>query len=150
MQIVLGFDEDLLRRYDGRGASLFFRIALEHGGEYYPAEDWWDFGAVIVDWWMLATVRLLQGAPEGKFTFMDGPYVVDVRRMAASRTFELIPEHRDVRWLVPYAEVGRALIKAAQAIVAECERMGVGERDRASLAKGVEALHTAIVANGGR
>lgn len=55
MRICLKFDEQLLKNYEKRGASLIFGIAWEHEGVYYPSEDWIDFGSTILDFWLVGT-----------------------------------------------------------------------------------------------
>ncbi len=80
MNIVLGFDEETLRRYEGRNSPLLFSIVLEDDGQVFPEDGWLDFGCVILGWWIGAVLRMSAGTSEEELAFMDGPFTLIATR----------------------------------------------------------------------
>jgi hypothetical protein len=140
MQILVSLDEQLLAKYDKRGAPLFFGITWEHEGIYYPERSWMDFGVVILGWWFAATLRLRQGTDEDKFLFMDGPYAIKAKYYRQEDTLELIPEGLDTIWKVPFNELAKELIRTANGVYRELKRFGIGENDQINLNKYIALL----------
>src|SRR5690242_16664917 len=116
MKIRLKFDEATLLKYEQRGSPLLFGISWEHQGLYYPSEDWLDFGAVILGWWFTATNNLLQGAKEEKFSFMDGPYSIQLTPYSMEKLIILEPQGLTVTWKAPLVEIAEELIHAANEV----------------------------------
>jgi hypothetical protein len=69
------FDESSLRQGSGASRSVTGVLYYEFSGLSFPAEQWRDFPAVIVTWWLEALEKIeTRGEPEAVLHFMDGPY----------------------------------------------------------------------------
>lgn len=143
MRVLLGFDGRLLAERERAGGPLVIDVEVEHEGVSYPFRGWSDFGAVIVGWWTMRTVELLQGAAAVDFDFMDGPYSIRVARSDSPGVFDMRPEGKDYLWNVSSEELVEELVRAAGTIRDEFGRLGVGEIDRMSLEVGIARLRDA-------
>ena len=141
MTLHLDFDEQIMRRYYDRGAPLLFYIHWIHGHIAYPSKDWMDFGVVIVDWWLAAAKRLLEGATEEELPFMDGPYRMFLRREA--NMLRVLTKDAPGDWTVPTEEFIDELMGAAATIGVELARLGISQDDQKGLQKGTADLKEA-------
>lgn len=140
MQICLSFDQQLMEKYDARGSPLFFGIAWEHEGAYYPDKAWMDLGAVIVDWWLSTVIHLWRGSNSDKFQFMDGPYLIEAEYDPRSGMVELKPENLDITWYVPLTKIVEELVSAAEKICRELGRIGIARETQVGLEKFINQL----------
>lgn len=140
MQILLDFDEQLLKKYEHRGASLIFNITWEHDGVYYPSKNWIDFGVVVIGWWIGVINQLGQESNKSEFLFMDGPYSIEIKFDKKQGVVTLVPKGLDVVWIVSFSQLVGELISAAKRIYEEFNRIGVGKTDQISLQKGIKLL----------
>lgn len=136
MQIIVDIEEATVVNYYKRGAPLFFSITWEHEGVYYPSKDWCDFGIVILDWWFSAINQLQEGASEGTFTFMDGPYSIGVAYNASTGIIELAPEGLNVKWPVMLTQCIAELIHASDEICQKLALLKIDEKEWLSLKLG--------------
>ena len=140
MEIRVEFDnQELVRFINGKG-PLLFEVSWENNGTYYPMKHWSDFGNVILGWWFATTVELLEGADEGKFLFMDGPYSVKAKYNRQTGIVELIPKGRDAVWKMPIVELLKKLLQAIDKTFEELSRRGIGEEKQAALAENSAVL----------
>jgi hypothetical protein len=144
MQIELSFDEELLAKYKKRGAPPLFGIAWKCEGVFYPSDDWLDFGAVILSWWLVSAHRLLKGKDEDEFVFMDGPYSIKIKYCRQADFVQLNPSGLDMTWEVPFYQLAQELIRAANQVCRELIRTGAGARERTALEKGIADLRVAL------
>src|SRR5947208_15791443 len=103
MQIIANLDRvdvTKLRDRELEDAPFSFPFALEHDGLFYPHEDWWDFGVVLLGWWSWELLALLQHSRVKRFLFMKGPYEVQVRHRRSTHLMEMYPLGLDVIWKV--------------------------------------------------
>lgn len=140
MKIKLKFDDELLKEYEARNSSPFFGICLQHDGQFYPSEDWMDFGSVILAWWMAAQFHLLGSGRCQKFLFMDGPYEVKVRHRRSSKMMELRPQGWDVVWKIPPYELTEVILSAAETVVEKLAQLETGSKEREVLERSVGKL----------
>jgi hypothetical protein len=144
MQIVIGFDEQLLTKWDRRRDVLLFRIAWRCDNIYYPQENWIDFGLVILGWWLGIADRLWQGIQEEDFFFMDGPYSIKAIQHQAEDVVELIPRGLDVTCRTSLAQLSDELIHAANEVCSVLAQTEGSEVHRVVLEKGIARLKATI------
>jgi len=138
MEIKVAFDEATIRRYHARGASPVFSIYWAHNGMAYPSDDWTDFGAVILGWWLVAVEGLINGAPEARFPFMDGPFAL-IARTDGDETVVFTTEG-EINWEMSTDELVRSINRAASKVERELRRLGVGKREREALTRGMQSI----------
>ena len=143
MQIKLDFDNMLLQEYEARNSPPFFLISFQHIDEFYPSENWTDFGGVILSWWICALVQLLRRGHREQFLFMDGPYEIEVCYRRKTGMMELRPEGLDVVWEVTPIELSDALVCAGETVVQKLIQVGTGVRIRKGLEQGLAELRQA-------
>ena len=148
MRIVLRFDDQMLDSSVKRTSPLIFTISWEHEGTYYPMKNWSDFGVVILDWWIAATIRLLQGSRTEKFEFMDGPYSINAIYHRQSRMVELLPDTSQASWItsskwnVSSNELVEELLRAANTVRTKLMQGEYGEKEQALLETDIVNLRT--------
>jgi len=138
MEIKVAFDEERMRRYHDRGSPLFFGIHWARQEEAYPADNWLDFGAVILGWWLGAAAKLVEGSTEQKFSFMDGSFSLTARR--EGDLLRITGETEPVAWTIPLEEVTAAVIRAANEVHRELLRLDMAIEEREGLASGIHQL----------
>ncbi|HCO21572.1 MAG TPA: hypothetical protein DIT97_00300 [Gimesia maris] len=115
MNIKLIFDDDLIRKYSSQGSNINFIIYLEHNNECYPDDKWYDFGDVVLGWWIMAFTRLLLGKEEETLLFMDGPYNISMKFDSENKYLILKPAKTSLTWRVSinnlYLELQRSCNK---------------------------------------
>jgi len=118
-------------------------IALEVRGVVFPAAGWNDFVVVILEAWLTALVRLMRHASDAeRVHFMDGPYAVDMTRLATGaiqvRALDRPDCVRSVADVMPVALAENA-VAAAEGVAAYCRAQGHRSTD-------FDRLETALVA----
>jgi hypothetical protein len=142
MVLQLGFDEQLIRRYESRGSDPLIEIHWRESGMDYPSPDWLDFGLVLLDCWFGAADRLLHGASEEDLVFMDGPYALTVRREGG--LLRVCGRGITERWTVSLAALVAEILRGAETAVAELARLGVAEKQRQSFQRAIPGLEAAL------
>jgi hypothetical protein len=137
-------DTELLQEYERRNSPLFFGISVHQNNNFYPSEDWTDFGAVILNWWIFTLIHLLGRGRCQKFLFMDGPYAIEVRHRRSTKMIELRPQGLDLVWEVPPSELAEAVAHAAETVVQKLAKVGIGKREREGLEQAVGQLREAM------
>ncbi len=137
-------DAELLQEYERRNSPLFFGISLHQNNQFYPSEDWTDFGAVILNWWILALIHLLGRGRCQKFLFMDGPYEVEVRHRRSTKMMELRPQGLSLVWEVPPSELAEAVAHAAGTVVQKLAKVETGKQEREGLEQAISELREAM------
>jgi hypothetical protein len=144
IEIKLNIDDELLKEYEARNSPSFFGISLYQDGQFYPSEDWTDFGAVILNWWILVLIHLLGRGRCQKFLFMDGPYAVEVRHRRSTNMIELRPQGLGFVWEVPPSELAEAVAHAAETVVQKLAKVETGKQEREGLEQAVSKLREAM------
>lgn len=139
MRLVLDFDDETLRRYDARGAPLLFYVAVEHDGVYFPDRQWLDFGCVVLGWWTMAILRLLEGSEEEDLCFMDGPYTLRARRLDAMVTVRSV-EGPPFAATTTLPRLRKELASSANAALRHVAALGLRGDDVAALEAGLRKL----------
>jgi hypothetical protein len=134
------------------GSSIAFRpsgpatgdIALLVDGTPFPLAGWNDFVVVIVEAWISALLRLLQGASETeRVHFMEGPYAVDIGPLAGDslrlRAFER-PNREHTLVVVRSLTLVESAIKAAEEVLKVCSDARDRSRDTDRLVTALDAL----------
>lgn len=137
MQLCIRFDEQTLKEYASRGSSLFFYIHWQHEEAAYPGQNWTDFGAVLLSWWIAAAVSLWYGCKVETLLFMDGPYTLKITREGTALKFhakEFGP------YECPIQQFIFILIEAANIVVDELKRLEIDQAAQASLLRGIDQL----------
>lgn len=124
---LLALDTSILRRRAENKSPLSLPIAMEHNGDFYPSEDWWDFGVVIVCWWTWGFIELLSSARVRYFIFMHGPYRIQVRYRRSTRLMELRPIGLECTWYTSPLELAEALKAALETILSILTHLEIDE-----------------------
>lgn len=144
MNLVIAFDDKLLRQYDERGESAFFTIYWCYDGGFYPSEGWYDFGAIVLDWWIIAARQLLRGATSQDFGFMDGPYWLTVRVESDGSRISCRDLRNSVSWVATLEELVSEIKQAANNVVRHLIERNVNAKDRTCLQLGLSRLQQVL------
>ncbi len=147
MNLHLGFDKEILIRYEKRGAEPLFEIFFESEGEFYPMESWMDFGTVVMGWWAISMKNMAQGATHEELVFMDGPYSLELTYNANTETVSVISKNHSIKWEVPFFELGKEIIRGANEACRELSKINIAEKSCKVLMKGVAELRNALKYN---
>ncbi len=140
MQLYVDFDDDLIRRYVDRGSNPIFTIYWTQDGVAYPADQWLDFGSVILSWWLAAAKSLLEGAVEAELDFMDGPF-----RLKASRAGNLLyvsADDQSWHWRPTMEAFAAELLRAANQVLRKFNDLGISDQE--GLQIGSQHLRSAL------
>ncbi|MGH2355540.1 MAG: hypothetical protein ACRDI2_24000 [Chloroflexota bacterium] len=140
MKLCVAFDEEDLARTAERKSRLYFGIYWQGDGNCYPGYNWRDFGVVILLGWFHVLLELYDGATDGVFYFMDGPYAIDVRPVPGTDLVEFAPRDENWRTTMSLSGLAEQLLTAAQAIDGKLAAMAIAQQERESLAAGVHLL----------
>lgn len=140
MQLHVDFDDNLIRRYVGRGKSPIFTIYWTQDQVAYPEDQWLDAGSVILSWWLVAAKSLLEGAVEADFDFMDGPFRLKARRSGAS--LYVSADDQPWQWPTPMGTFINELLRATKQVQQELDRLGVSDTEK--LQDGTRRLRSAM------
>jgi hypothetical protein len=121
-----------------------FGIAWKHAGAYYPSQDWTDFGVVILGWWFSELIKMIRGAMESRFQFMDGPYSIDLILDRERKNVELNPDGLDVKWHFPLADLADELIRAANEVQNQLVEMHISRDDQRNLEENIRLLRASL------
>lgn len=144
MKIHLDFDENLLVERMKKGSPLLFGIAWENEGIYYPANDWVDFGIVILGWWFQVAAKIPEELTQSQLRFMDGSYSIKVSYNKQEMTVMFEPDGLDVTWQTSVGKFRQELIQAAYTIIDKLSQMNIDIESQTALTKAVELLNLAI------
>lgn len=79
--IRLCMDVESLRVKEGGSAAANIWIELDEIS--FPSKNWSDFAVIIMAWWSEALLRLIRNESDREIVdFMDGPYAVEISRVA--------------------------------------------------------------------
>jgi len=140
MKIVTSFDDDVLKQYESRGSSAFFTIFFEEAGNAYPSASWMDFGGVIVGWWIMATIQLLNGESPQNFYFMDGPFCLKMELASDREKVTCSNDKEAICWTISLVDLVAELKRAANTVIRHLSQMNVDEKGRNSLQSGLTML----------
>jgi hypothetical protein len=123
VELRITFDDRIARSYVERGASPLMYIHWDFGHMQYPSDDWMDFGAVIVPWWLVNSHDMILGSEGARFSFMDGPYSIVAKRDDSQLrlSFRGQPDIVAVA-VLPFID---SLLTAARALCRELDRRGI-------------------------
>lgn len=92
MRIV--FDPSTLRQ--SKKGSVTGVVFFDFGAaRQFPGSGWNDFVIVILNWWLAALERLIQGQPKADLRFMDGPYWITAIAHGPSLLLRCIEDRTD-------------------------------------------------------
>ena len=140
MNLNIGFDDALIKKYVGRGRSPIFTIYWTQDQAAYPEEQWLDFGAVLLSWWLIAARSLLEGAAEAELSFMDGPFRLKARRVG--NLLYVSADDQPWQWRTPLETFVAELLRATSQV--QQKFLDLGVPDREGLQVGVEQLRAAM------
>ncbi len=139
MKIPITFDDEIIDSYAQRGRSLSYKICWFNDGHYFPGEDWFDFGSVILGWWLVASGNLLLGSYDEEFLFMDGPYSLLVEKLRNFDELKVYSDTGDFKWIVSRNEFVNALLNASDIVINKFKNLNI-DPDLNSLIKGKQKL----------
>jgi hypothetical protein len=145
LRIRYEFNDELLRSYLSRGAQPLFKIWWEFDGAQYPDNHWFDFGSVIVGWWLVQVRDLLQSRRHIECHFMEGDYALKVARIGKSERLAITPPEKEFRWVVTTTEFVAALRDVATEIETKLRSLGVNKTVTATLTEGLKLLDAPLV-----
>jgi hypothetical protein len=143
MRLNIRFDEDIIRDYTKRGSPAFFIIYWQDYDIAYPSDDWFDFGATILDWWLGAAARLLGGSRSEELMFMDGPYALRIEQKAG--LLRIRPRRTRINWEASVQELANELILGADIVKSELERLDASLSEIKSLELSIQRLKRVLL-----
>lgn len=140
MKLCVDFDDALIEKYVRRGSNSLFTIYWQQEEAAYPEEQWLDFGAVILGWWLVTAKTLVEGALEAEFLFMDGPYRLNAHRFGNQLHFSA--EGEAWLWRVSTETFVSELLEAAAEVKRKFSELGIS--DKSGLQVGGRKLEIAM------
>ena len=125
MRINFQIDPGLVEHYRARAPRILVGMNLEHGGTYYPSEEWLDFGGIVLGWWLMAFAKLRGGEEPQCLCFMDGPYELVVRTV--EHMLVLRSDDNSIEWRVDVDEFEHELLRASELAIEAFREHGVAE-----------------------
>jgi hypothetical protein len=125
-------DEELGRSAAG---TVWGNIRLRIGDIVFPHMEWSDFIVAILDAWCLAALRLLQGEKgTAVVSFMEGPYLVELRSSAPGLWHVSLVEDGSRRRVRHSADIEIAtlvysILDGSELVMAACQKKGWWYRD---------------------
>jgi len=144
MEIKLEFDDELLKEYEKRNSSPFFKSVIEQEGQFYPSKNWMDFGAVILNWWIDALLHLLGSERGQEFLFMEGNYEIKIRHRRSSKMMELQPLGIETIWKISPEAITESVLQAAETVIEKLAQLDIGKRERKALKNSAEQLRKVL------
>lgn len=135
MDIKVEFDDEQLVWFKNGEGSLFFEVTWEDKEIHYPMDNWSDFGDIVLGMWITTILELLEGANEGEFLFMDGPYLVKAKYYRKTGMVALSPKGLDVVWNMQLTELVKKLIQALDKAREELAKREIREKQQAGFEK---------------
>ena len=124
--------------------SAGFRLRLNN--LLFPHAEWTDFTVVILDWWVVAALRLLKGEQQTiEVRFMEGPFLVGIEAQS-ERTWKLKlidAGHRadvKVEAIVEALPLIRSILSAADAVLTLCRERRWWSSDAEALVSSLALL----------
>jgi hypothetical protein len=114
------------------------------GNRHFPDPSWNDFVVVVLSWWCGALLRVRSGARGiHELRFMDGPFMVQLEQISATRELRLQFLHQD--GVVATAEISleelcAQVVTAGSRVLEFCERAKAHGVDVDELKRGIAAL----------
>lgn len=142
MELCTRFDDELIQEYVARDAKPIFTIYWEHEGRAYPADDWIDFGTVILDWWLIHAESLIRDGTPARLDFMDGPYCLHITRFG--QVLRIEAEIHEFVWECTLQEFIKSMRTATWSVIRRLDDLGLEEHDRYWLEHGLRKLTEAI------
>jgi hypothetical protein len=115
-----------------------YTIYWEHGDDVYPSIDWADNGVIIVGWWLGKAIELLQGKPQTRFSFMEGPYAVNVK--VAEGLVSIRPRGQRRAWIVGIRTFIGELAGVGVKIAEDLEDLGIATEHSKGLRRVVKEI----------
>ena len=145
----LNFNKDRFGR-TGTG-NVHGDLALQIADEFFPDRNWNDFVVVVLSWWCEAVLLLLRGGTEARVRFMEGPFLVRIRRTdKASWRLTMIEAGLKTRVLqeedVDAVSLAESVLVASEMVIGACEERDWGSRDLSELRKVAGSLKTMLIA----
>lgn len=144
MEIKVEFDDELLKEYEKRNSSPFFKIVIEQEGQFYPSKNWMDFGAVILNWWIDGLLHLLNSGRCQEFLFMEGNYEIKIRHRRSSKMMELQPLGIETIWKISPEAIAESVLQAAETVIKKLAQLDIGKRERKALKNSAEQLRKVL------
>ena len=123
-QFYLHVDPEAMHRYPS--GKVMGPIYCQYGPKFFPEPLWDDFAIVILSWWIEAALRLLeQESDYEELLFMDGPFEMSIER---EKNFEYLMTwcdeqlHKTFSFTINLQNFALQLIKAAEAIIQQCQK----------------------------
>lgn len=143
MKIQVKFDDTRLIRRSKKDGPLDFIIYFEHDGATYPDALWYDFGVVILTWWLGAASGLANGGSSAVFNFVEGPYALVMNLHGAESMLVVILQGRNDHWLTTLGEVIQSLIRVSEEVIAKLNQLNIGGSEATALEHSLAQLKKA-------
>lgn len=115
--------------------------------DYFPGQDWSDFVAIVLNWWV-DNYRALLFAPLREtysFQFMDGPIQIAAKKVTATDVELIFVEDSHPKTpmgIVSLEELKDALIKTSHQLLNAVDRNGWENEEIEQLRYGIKTLQT--------
>ena len=140
-------DARLIKRNQTKG-PLDFIIYFYHNGIAYPDDVWYDFGGVILAWWLLAATQIVKGNTTATFSFMEGPYALHISSGLTERDLIVKPHGLDEEWTVTREELAQELMEKAEEVINKLNALKIGDSDRSGIEHAMNQLKMAVRLHG--
>jgi hypothetical protein len=144
MKLSVSLKARILSEYEDRGSSSFFTIFWQHTQESYPTDSWMDFGAILLGWWIVATLKLLRGERHQDLVFMDGPYRLSLELGDDGSTITCTAPNSTIRWITSLDELANEVRSSALAVIRQLEQFGIDQKERRALQIGLAQLQKSL------
>ena len=122
-------------------------LALEEVA--FPSKDWNDFIVVILEAWVGAVLRLLEGSSRNEIVhFMDGPYLVELSRTSAAILRLRAVEnsyHEKASTDVEALPLVESLLNGSEGVLAVCRGEQCWSADAEKLAESLPSLRRRVI-----
>ena len=112
----------------------------------FPHAEWTDFTVVVLDWWVVAALRLLRGEQQAvEVRFMEGPFLVTIEARS-ERTWRLKLVEAGLRAdvkaeaTVEALPLIRSILSASDAVLALCRERRWWSSDAETLLRSLTLL----------
>lgn len=116
MEIKIDYIEDWLKKCDAKNMLHPFLIYFDLDGVYYPDNEWYDNGAIIIIWWIESLTYLAQGSSHEELSFMEGPYKIIITREHKD-IFKITAKGIDKSLHITLSDLSNEILKCAKTIV---------------------------------
>lgn len=112
----------------------------------FPHAEWTDFTVVVLDWWVVAALRLLRGEQQAvEVRFMEGPFLVTIdARSEQTWSLKLVEAGRqaDVKAeaTIEALPLIRSILSASDAVLSLCRERRWWSSDAETLARSLAQL----------